>query len=85
MGGGDGLVSQETAGASVGGLGARFGFPCDNFGLSERSDADRDAEGVGVVGTDDSDDMLPPKEGIKVSLKNFRIFLFILIYYDVHL
>lgn len=40
---------------------------------------------MGVVGADDRDDMLPPKEGNKVSLKNFLIFLFMLIYDDVRL
>lgn len=75
FGGGDGLVSIGGAGASVGGLGARFGFPWESLGLSDRSDVDRDDEGAGVVGADVSDDMLPP--GNSISLKNLRIFLFI--------
>lgn len=82
LGGGDGLVSVQAAGPNVGGFGARFGFPWETFGLSDRSDVERDPKGVGVVGADANDDILPPKEGNKVSLKNLRIFLFMLIYHE---
>lgn len=83
FGGGDGLVSTGSGGAIVGGLGARFGFPCESFGLSERSDVERDDEGVGVVGADARDVMLPPENSIL--FKNFRILLFMLSFDDVHL
>lgn len=57
--GGAGLSTGE--GASVGGFGAKLGFPwLIRVGRSERSDVERDGAGVGVGGADDSEVMLPP-------------------------
>lgn len=61
LGGGEGLISCGTGLLSaVGGLGARCGLPWLTRGRSERSDVERDEDGVGVGGADERDVMLPP-------------------------
>lgn len=71
LGGGEGLLSL---GPKVGGFGARLGFPCETRGRSDRSDVEKDDDGVGVAGADDNEVMLPPVETL--SLLSTRPILF---------